>query len=1131
MPRLSHRLHTLEFGAIVLIVLTLVLFWLGQLSFNNFKENQATLVNITIMNVTNRINYLLKKDQQYLNLFVEHHKKELQELAAAPQNKLLYTQIYQDMQEFFPLVLAFSLSNKQGQTLLDKLNHYNDEMCLEDLRSFSQNKDKLKPLAIKIHPNPLGYHYNIATTWGDEKKSGLLLVNQRPDKLTQLLRNVQLSDYELILIDRSQQDLIELTAHGSRSDLPLDQFHLNAENKRRIVASHRLDNSHWHLLILHKRGLYQDQKQAIWNQSLLIFFLFAAVILLMSWWSDKLDSKRHQAVKALQQNEARYRAIVQDQTDLICRYSPNGLLSFVNHAYCRYFVKTQEELLGKPFQEPVLSKDQDYLQQQLSSLNAEQPITLVEYRVRLQNGRIHWQQWAIRGLYEEDQLIEIQAVGRDISEQKQTANNLKKAKEVAETSIKFKNEFLSNMSHEIRTPMNGIIGMTELLLNTDLNNKQKEYALTVSRSASSLLSLMDDILDFSQLDSGHFKLQQDNINLQQFLRDVQQNLHLKAEQKNLSLRLEYDQNLPKRIYTDNKRLRQVLINLISNAIKFTEQGYILIKLDVAKIEQTNIPQVNIRFEIKDTGIGIPSQYLSHIFTGFNQANLLNTKHFSGTGLGLSISYRLIKLMGGKLQVNSQPEQGSCFYFHLPFHIAPPRVEAAAMASMRSSINNTRILLVDDNPIDRHLFGEQLNSLKVRYDVVSNAETALHYLRNAHNESDPYWLILIDYRMPIINGYQLGMRIRQNSQYDKLCLFLISYAIETPEIDQFKQLGFSGFLQKPIQYTQLNYSLEVLRAAYIPQHRPPLWQDFYLQYDDNQIFPTTTYEQLPNYSDMHILLVEDNEINRTVASNMIQQLGCQIDIAINGRIAVDKWQDNHYDLIFMDIQMPEMDGLAATSKIRDLEKKQQISPAIPIVAVTANALPGDTRRCFDVGMNEVIAKPFGFDDIYAAVEKFCKNKQASPTTTQTKAPNITASLETIEDKPYTEDIVTPKTDQPVFDDSQLRRVVIGNLNLLKKIVEIFQLDTQNQLDKLETLLTSIDTNDIEQQRQIERIMHSLKGEARNIGAVQMGEIAYQGELAAKDQQWQQAQAVIPDLKQSFSKLQQIWAEIDWDNFLE
>ncbi len=1136
MPRLSHHLHALEFGAVVLIVLSLVLFWLGQLRIDNFKENQATLVNITMMGVTNQVNGLVRNNQQHLELFIENHTKDLQQLADNSNDRNLYTQLHHKIQTFFPMALAFTLTDRQGQTLTVDFNSYTDEMCLNDLSGLDKHQDKLNRFLIKIHPNPLGYHYNIGTLWSSGSKSGILLINQRPIEFIQLLRNVQLPDYELMLVDRRQQDLIELTAYGSRNNLPLDQFHLTDRDKQRIVASHQLENTHWHLLMLHKRGLYEDHTETVWNQSLLIFFLFTAVIVLMSWWSDKLDNKRHEAVRALQRNEARFRAIVQDQTDLVCRYTAHGILTFVNHAYCRYFVKTREELLGESFKTDVLSKDQGYLSQQIDSLTPQQPIILAEYRVRLQNGRIHWQQWAIRGLYEGETLREIQAVGRDISEQKQVADKLEKAKEAAETAVISKSEFLSKMSHEIRTPMNGIIGMTELLLNTHLDTKQQDYALTVSRSATSLLNLMDDILDFARLDSGQLNLTQNNIELKQLVSDIHQTLHLKAEHKKLKLNMEFAHNLPTRIYTDAARLRQVLVNLTANAIKFTERGHVTIKISLAKNKSLNNPEVSVLFEIEDTGTGIPKQYLNHIFTEFNGIEQ-NNKHLNGTGLGLSISYRLIKLMRGTLQVHNREEQGSCFYFSLPFHIAPTRIEASKAASQRTSIIDTRILLVDDNPVDRQLFSEQLQNLHVRYDVVSNAETALHYLRNAYDAHDPYWLILIDYRMPMLNGHQLGVKIRQNLQYDNLCLFLISYAIESHDIERFKQLGFSGFLQKPIQHSQLHYSLEILRAAYLPNCTPPAWQDFYLQHDDKQVLSDNSYEDLPDYSQVQILLVEDNEINRTVASNMIQQLGCQLDIAVNGRIGVEKWQAKPYDLIFMDIQMPEMDGLTATAKIRELEK-QQDSSKVPIVAVTANALPGDAKRCYEVGMNEVIAKPFGFDDIFTAIDKFCTIKKAqnmdtltasaSPAIVATKpklsAPDISPNLQAT-------NIPAPQKDLPVFDAPQLQRVVIGNINLLQKIVEVFQEDTEEQLKKLEQTLALVDENDIEQQRHIERMMHSLKGEARNIGALQMGEFAYEGELAAKAQQWQRAQAVLPYLKQSFTQLQKIWADIDWNNFLE
>ena len=754
---------------------------------------------------------------------------------------------------------------------------------------------------------------------------------------------------------------------------------------------------------------------------------------------------------ALRESEKRYRDLVENSLGLICTHSLDGRLLMINPAIARSLGYQANEMVGKNLREFLTSSAKKYFHTYLEEIKNKQTASgLLVLLTRNGQQRI-WQYHNLR--QDEGEIPYVLGHAQDVTEYKQLERDLITAREAAINASQAKSAFLANMSHEIRTPMNGIIGMTDLLLKTEINSEQRKMAEMVQSSANALLTIINDILDFSKIESGKLILEAIDFDLRTVVESVMEMLAEEAQKKAIELASFIHKDVPDKLRGDPTRLRQILTNLIGNAIKFTEVGEVVVS--VMKENSPN-PHIKLRFSVTDTGIGISEETQGNLFRAFSQADTSTTRRYGGTGLGLAISRQLVELMNGDIGVESAEGKGSSFWFRVPLEAQTG--ESAPPLPKKTSLEFSRLLIVDDNATSRMILSHYTTFWGMRISSAEGGGKALEMLREAVESEDPYDLAIVDCQMPEMDGLQLAQKIRADALTSSMRLILMTSLGRREDEVARQKAKIEAFINKPVKQSELFACLSAVVGG-TQSATGQLRQDAIKKSSTTK---STASALLNNKSpkQARILVAEDNPVNRQVATLQLQSLGYTVDTVANGRQALEVLSARDYDAVLMDCQMPEMDGYETTAEVRRREGNRRHTP---IIALTANALEGDQEKCLAAGMDDYLSKPIKPEALEAILEKW-------------------ADHQTVSQKPLAAEAVQAKTLPNALDVSvlaKLRKALGSKSNdFMVNLIDLFITDAQ---PRIEALRQAIDKNDAAALRQV---AHALKGSCANLGAKRM-----------------------------------------------
>jgi PAS domain S-box-containing protein len=655
----------------------------------------------------------------------------------------------------------------------------------------------------------------------------------------------------------------------------------------------------------------------------------------------------------LRANEERYRGLVETQHDLILRLNMKGRLTFCNEALNRTFGLGADATVGQPFG-PEVSEGDGSEAFDLERVLQPPYRAVYDQRVMTDNG-FRWISWEDVALRDPDGRIqEIQRVGRDITDRKQQEHELEEARDLAEAANRAKSGFLATMSHEIRTPMNGVIGMTSLLLDTELTAEQKNYAGAVQESGQSLLTLINDILDFSKIEAGFLELEEIDVDIANLTERIAELLAPRAFERGIELATQIDPDIPRHLIGDPGRLRQALVNLVGNAVKFTHEGGVVIAIRLMS-EEDGV--ATLRVEVIDSGIGVPEEKQRTLFEEFTQVDSSVSRRYGGTGLGLAITKRIVEKMDGQLGIVSKQGEGSTFWFEAKMKVA----RGAARISREIQLKDVRVLVADSNHIARWVLADHIIDSGGHADAVETAKEAWARIVEAAESGLPYDAVLFDAGLEDMAAEEFAAKIRGHETLGSTRLVVSMPTARRGDTDLLKDAGFDAYLLKPIRRNSLQRHIVSGQADLI---------------EDDAVLPVAApnvpAEQLSG--PLHILLAEDNEINQMLALALLGKKGHKVTAVVNGAEAVEAVRGGEFDLVLMDIHMPEVDGLEATRQIRALEER---GPDLPIIALTANAMAEDKQMCLDAGMDDYLAKPINEAELNGALEHWRPGRTAGP----------------------------------------------------------------------------------------------------------------------------------------------------------
>jgi len=823
---------------------------------------------------------------------------------------------------------------------------------------------------------------------------------------------------------------------------------------------------------------------------------------------DITEPKR--AEEALEKERNLLRTVIDNVPDYIYVKDIESRYLVSNTAFARLFGATKpEEVVGKTvfelFPEEVAT---NYYADDLEVIRSGQPLLNKEDRPVNKEGKTIWNLTSKIPLRDSSgKIVGLVGIARDITDRKlaeeqiraayqqletknrllQQVTELAKQKAVeAESANIAKGEFLANMSHEIRTPMNAIMGMTELALGTDLTKEQREYLETVQGSADSLLSLLNDILDFSKIEARCVKLEEIDFDLRTALENVAEMLAVKAEESGLEFACRIKPDVSTPLVGDPTRLRQIIVNLTGNAIKFTKEGEVVIQVETEKEEDSS---VLLHFMVSDTGIGIPPDKIDTIFETFSQADGSTTRRHGGTGLGLAITRQLVEMMGGRIWVESEPGKGSTFHFTARFGLSAQKA-TDSLRLRELDLSGLPVLIVDDNATNRLVLKEMTSSWGLEPTEAEDGKEALAEIKRAFESGKPYRVLLVDLKMPGLDGFEVTKRVKEGRYGADVEIILLTSVGQRGDAARCKEVGISGYLLKPVKQSELLDAI-LMALGHPPEEKAPVITRHSIREARNRL---------------NILVAEDNIVNQKLALKILEKRGHRAVVAPNGREAILKVKEGGFDLILMDVQMPEMDGITATREIRNLKletrnSKGRISSiqhpisSIPIIAMTAHVMKGDRERCLAAGMDDYVSKPIKAEELFTVIEKFASGLQDK----KKERPSLSSRSN---DPP-------PKD---VFDMPKALEVVNGDRELFKEIATLF---LENLPDNIAHIRGAIAKSDADA---LDRAAHSLKGSVGNFGAKRAFEAAYRLELMGKEARLTEAEGALSELEAELKDLE-------------
>ncbi|MBA4422092.1 MAG: hybrid sensor histidine kinase/response regulator [Syntrophus sp. (in: bacteria)] len=818
----------------------------------------------------------------------------------------------------------------------------------------------------------------------------------------------------------------------------------------------------------------------------------------------QLFTKLKKTDRSLRESEERFRALVEQAAVGVAEIEMStGRFITVNRRLCKMVGRTEEELLATTFQ-AITHPDDLHLHEENTALLLAGKIWhySLEKRYLQKDGETVWVNITVSPLWKPGETPGCNMiVVEDITERKRAEDALLETnRHLEETTARAnkmvvqaelfniaKSEFLANMSHEIRTPMNGVIGMIGLLLDTELDVEQRHYAEIVRASGESLLALINDILDFSKIEAKKVALETLDFDLSSLLDDYASTMALHAHDKGLEFICAADLEIPTLLRGDPGRLRQILTNLAGNAVKFTHVGEVAVRVSLVEENENDLL---LRFSVRDTGIGIREDKMERLFSMFSQLDASTTRKYGGTGLGLAISKQLAELMGGEVGVESEEGKGSEFWFTA--RMGKQAEGAQADRRPPAELRDVRVLIVDDNRTNREILTTRLTSWGMRPTEAQCGAGALQALCLALDENDPFRIAVIDMQMPGMNGEALGRIIKADERLADTRLVILTSVGARGDARRFEEIGFAAYATKPIRHQELKAILSLTLTERKEAEPKPL--------------PIATRHAAREKLNMfagrkaRILLAEDNITNQRVAVGILKMMGLRADTVANGAEAVKALEARPYDLVLMDVQMPEMDGFEATRAIRNPQSSLP-NRRIPIIAMTAHALRGDRERCLEAGMNDYIAKPVSPQVLAEALDKWLPRETVAPTEQAARKPEDAAPVSAQE------------PEAPVFDRASMMTRLMGDEDLARTVAEGFLVDISQQIQALQGYLDAGDASGVEHQA------HTIKGASANVGGEVLRAIAFEMEKAAKAGNLEYVMARLPEMERQFARLKQ------------